>query len=183
MAKEKESKIELERTYVIPLRLKCLKVPRYRRVPRAIKTIKKFLARHMKVEDRDENKVKIDRFLNEEVWFRGIKKPMSKIKVKAVKKDGIVTAELAEVPAIVKFRMDREKRIKEKVRKVPVKKEEEKEEKKEERTEQQKTEEKEKEISTAEAGMAKQKQQAKQTRHIAKDKVGPKHQFRMALEK
>ncbi|MCK5449368.1 50S ribosomal protein L31e [Candidatus Pacearchaeota archaeon] len=96
-------KVELEREYVVPLRKGSLKVPQYRRAKKAVKTLKEFLAKHMKIEDRDLRKVKVDIYLNNELWFKGIKKPVSKIKVKAVKKGGIVYAELAEVPEAVKF--------------------------------------------------------------------------------
>jgi len=102
---KKEEKAELEREYVIPLRRNAMKVPRYKRAKKAVKAIKEFLAKHMKVEDRDTRKVKVNMYLNNEVWFRGIKKPPAKIKVKAIKKDGIVYAELAEVPEKVKFDM------------------------------------------------------------------------------
>ena len=58
---------KLEREYIIPLRREINKVPRYRKTEKAIKAIKKFLARHMKIRDRDLNKIKIDRYLNEEM--------------------------------------------------------------------------------------------------------------------
>jgi len=107
-SKKTESKIELEREYIIPLKRSVLKVPKYKRAKKAIKTIKEFLAKHMKVENRDLKKVKIDKYLNNEVWFRGIKKPANKIKVKVVKKDGIVYAELAEMPEAVVFAKQKE---------------------------------------------------------------------------
>ncbi|MDD2445137.1 MAG: 50S ribosomal protein L31e, partial [Candidatus Nanoarchaeia archaeon] len=90
----KEEKIELERVYIVPLRKGFLKVPQYKRAKKAVKTLKEFLAKHMKVENRDLNKVKIDIYLNNEIWFKGIKKPLSKVKVKAKKINGIVYAEL-----------------------------------------------------------------------------------------
>src|SRR3989338_11580624 len=95
-ADKKDEKIMLEREYIIPLRREWLKVPRYKRASKAIKAIKQFLARHMKVEDRDVRKVKLDKFLNEEIWFRGIKKPPAKIKVKVRKYSDRVEVELAE---------------------------------------------------------------------------------------
>ena len=101
--KNEAPKIELEREYIVPLKKGSLNVPRYRRAKKAVKTLKEFLARHMRVENRDLRKVKIDIYLNNELWFRGIKKPANKIKVKAVKRDGIVYVELAEVPEAVKF--------------------------------------------------------------------------------
>ncbi|MGC9309222.1 MAG: 50S ribosomal protein L31e, partial [Candidatus Nanoarchaeia archaeon] len=110
--KEQEEKIILEREYVIPLRRAILKVPRYRRAKKAVKAIKEFLARHMKVEDRDIRKVKVDIYLNNEVWFRGIKKPPAKIKVKASKnQDGIVKAQLAEIPEKVRWDMQKAKKL------------------------------------------------------------------------
>ncbi len=91
-------KEKLEREYVIPLRNKWKRVPRYKRANKAVKAIKEFLAKHMKIRDRDLKKIKIDRYLNEEIWFRGIRKPPSRIKVKAVKENDVVKAELYELP-------------------------------------------------------------------------------------
>jgi len=110
--KKVEGKVELEREYVIPLKKGVLKVPQYKRAKRAVKVIREFLVRHMKVEDRDVRKVKIDRYLNNEIWFRGIKKPMNKVKVKAKKIDGVVYVELAEIPEAVKFIMARDEKKK-----------------------------------------------------------------------
>lgn len=143
---KKEEKIELEREYVIPIRKRILKVPRYKRAKRAIKTIKEFLAKHMKVENRDIRKVKIDRYLNEEVWFKGIKKPITKIKVKAKKINGVVYAELAEIPEVVQYKINKETKFKERLASKGAKKPKIKEEKKlEEKVEEVKTEEKVKE--------------------------------------
>ncbi len=70
----------MERIYTIPLRRKFIKVPRYKRTPKAIRVIKEFLKRHMK-----SDKIVLDKKINEKVWERGIKHPPGKIKVKAVK--------------------------------------------------------------------------------------------------
>lgn len=68
---------DLERVYTIPLRnVKSIK--RTIRAPRAIREVKYFLMKHMKVED-----VVIDSSINEKIWERGIQKIPSKIKVKA----------------------------------------------------------------------------------------------------
>jgi large subunit ribosomal protein L31e len=84
-----------ERQYVIPLRKEWLKVPKYKRAKKAGKAIKEFLARHFRVEMKD---VRVGRWLNEEIWARGIKKPPHKIKIKASKDDkGLVWAELLEL--------------------------------------------------------------------------------------
>lgn len=89
----------LERIYIIPLRKEWEKVPRYRRAKKAVKAVREFLVRHMKLYDRDLRKVKIGRWLNMYLWQRGIKKPPVRVKVKAVKDDsGIVRVELADLP-------------------------------------------------------------------------------------
>jgi large subunit ribosomal protein L31e len=165
-------KVELERTYIVPLRKGFMKVPAYKRAKKALKTLKEFLAKHMKVENRDLSKVKIDIYLNNEIWFKGIKKPLSKVKVKVKKIDGIVYAELAEVPEAVKWKKQKnEKRIKkldkkamEKVKKTE-KAEEEKKEGREDSAD--KIEEKEKEKSSVEAGLKKQEKAAKDLRHTS----------------
>ncbi len=91
-----------ERIYTIPL-MKAKSVPRTKRAKRAIKEIKEFLARHMKVEE-----VKIDSSLNELVWERGIKKIPSKVRVKAVKMEDVVWAYTPE--AEVKLPEEKEKK-------------------------------------------------------------------------
>src|SRR3989339_7644 len=104
---------ELERIYIIPLREKCRSVPRYKKTNKAVKTIKEFIARHMRVQNRDLEKIKIDKILNEAVWFRGIRSPPHKIKVKATKIGDIVKVELAELSDKYKFKIARlEKREK-----------------------------------------------------------------------
>src|SRR3989344_186924 len=178
----KEVKVELEREYIIPIRKYVLTVPRYKRAKRAIFVIRKFLARHMKVEEHDIKKVKIDNHLNNEIWFRGIKKPPAKIKVKAVKKMGIVYAELLDIPEVVRFKIEREKRRSKKVVKKSHKHEH--DHKHEEKTESEKTDEKEKEKSSVEAGLEKQKKSAKEQKHTAQgkhqEKTTPR---RMSLKK
>ena len=113
---EKEKKVEksLERTYIIPLRKEWLKVPVYKRAKKAIKAIKEFLSRHMKLYDNDLRKVKIGRWLNEEIWKQGIKKPASKISVKAIKYDsGEVHVELLTLSEKAKKLEEMEKKRKE----------------------------------------------------------------------
>ena len=102
---------KLEREYIIPLRNKWKRVPRYKKANKAIKAIKEFLVRHMKIRDGDLNKIKVDKYLNEEIWFRGIRKPPAKIKVKAIKEGDIVKVELAELPDKLKFKKLREEKI------------------------------------------------------------------------
>ena len=82
---------EEERIFTIPLR-NVKTIPRTKRAPVAIRTIKSYICRHMKS---DEDKVWIDNDINQEVWSRGIQKPPSKIRVKAIKfEDGLVEVSL-----------------------------------------------------------------------------------------
>ena len=178
--KKQEAKVELEREYVIPLRREWQKVANYRRAGRAAKAIKKFIARHMKVPEHDVEKVKLDVYLNQEIWFRGHTKPPAKIKVKARKEGEIVKVELAEMPSVLKFaRAKHEKRHLaskvEKLKEVP------KERKPEEQTEEKKMEESEKEKAVAESRAKDAKQQAKAQKHLSKVKGESHH--RMALQK
>jgi large subunit ribosomal protein L31e len=81
---EKTSEIEdleivAEKTYTINLR-DVWTTPRNKRSPKAIKTLREYMKRHMKAED-----VIISNEVNEQVWARGIQKPPRKLKVRAVK--------------------------------------------------------------------------------------------------
>ncbi len=104
MATKKESTEKIEREYVIPLREKCRPVARYKKTNKAVKSVKEFLARHMKIRDRDLNKIKLNIHLNEFLWARGIKNPPHKVKVKAVKEGDIVNVELVDYPDKLKFK-------------------------------------------------------------------------------
>ncbi|WP_457619830.1 50S ribosomal protein L31e [Methanopyrus sp.] len=80
-----------ERVYTVPLR-DARKAPLKKRAPRAVKALRQFIERHMKAEE-----VRIGNDVNEKIWERGIKKPPSKIRVRAVKyADGTVEVRLAE---------------------------------------------------------------------------------------
>ena len=109
MAK-KEIQNKIEREYIIPLREKSRVVPRYKKTPKAVKTIKEFLAKHMKVKDRDLNKVKISRDLNQFLWAKGIRKHPHKIKVKAIKSGENIIVELVDYPNNLKFKKLREEK-------------------------------------------------------------------------
>jgi len=174
--KDKEEKPVLEREYIIPLRRKVWKVPKYKRAKKAIRVIREFLTRHMKVDDRDLKKIKIDKWLNQEIWFRGIKKPPAKIKVKASKfESGEVKVELVDIPDKVKFDIAREEKKKKAGEKV-VKKEVVKpiEEKK---TKEEEKEEEEKEEAVVEAGFKKQKEEAGKEKHTSKVKPAKQMQI------
>lgn len=70
-----------ERTYVIPLRYAYF-VPRPKRANKAIKIIREFVKRHLKVEE-----VLIGDDVNKKVWERNREKPPRRIKVKVKKVD------------------------------------------------------------------------------------------------
>ena len=186
MAEKTETKKEAnqEREYVIPLRRKWAKGPRYKRANKAIKTIKEFLVRHMKIYDRDLKKIKIDKHLNEMVWFRGIKNPPAKIKVKVFKEGEIVKVEAAELPAKIKFKKERKERIEKKAEETKKKKKEtEKPEEKPEEKEEEIKKEEEKKSAVVEAGQQMAKKAAKATKHQTKISKQPKRQMRQALKK
>ena len=113
MAKKEEPKEKgIEREFVIPLREKYRHVPRYKKTPKAVKTVKEFIVRHMKIRDRDLRKVKIDSYLNEALWFRGIKNPPLKIKVKATQDvNGTVLVQLVDYSNKLKFKKLRAEKI------------------------------------------------------------------------
>lgn len=185
MAEAKTDKVERE--YMIPLRWEWNKVPRYKRANKAVKAIKEFLARHMKIYDRDLKKIKIDRYLNEFVWFRGIRNPPAKIKVKAVKEGEIVKVELSELPEKLKFKKARKEKSEQKAeekgkKKKEVEKPEEKIEVKPEEAEK-KEETAEKKATVIEVGQQMEKEIAKQTKHQTKQSKQPKRPVRQALQK
>jgi large subunit ribosomal protein L31e len=82
---EEEIEIVEERAYTVNLR-EAWKAPRKRRTPRAIRVLREFVKRNMKVES-----VIISNEINEEVWERSTEKPPHKLKIRAVKdKEGNV---------------------------------------------------------------------------------------------
>jgi large subunit ribosomal protein L31e len=194
MAKKSENKKdESQREYIIPFREKCRVVPRYKKTPKAIKTMKEFLARHMKIRDRDLNKIKIDKYLNEVMWHRGIKNPLHKIKVIAKREGEVIRVELAQIPEKIMFKKLRKEKQEEKSRQILEKKKTMMEKLKEKTTTPQKTKEedledktkeKEKQKAGEEATRQIEKSQAKQAKHTSGGKTkAPKHQIRKALKK
>jgi large subunit ribosomal protein L31e len=82
---EEEIEIVEERAYTVNLR-EAWKAPRKRRTPRAIRVLREFVKRNMKVES-----VIISNEINEEVWEQSTEKPPHKLKIRAVKdKEGNV---------------------------------------------------------------------------------------------
>ncbi len=189
---EKKDKTEFD--YVIPLRRGWKRVPRYKRANKAIKTIKEFVVRHMKIRDRDLKKIKLDHYLNEVIWARGIKKPPIKVKVKVKKKGDIVHVELVDLPDKLKFRKAREEKI-EKAAQAAIQKKktlmekakegiQQKPEETPEEVEEKKEEEKEKKAAVVEEGAKIEKQKAKQAKHqVSAKSKQPKRQQRKALAK
>jgi len=192
MAKKAEIKIEtIEKEYIIPLREKCRPVPRYKKTPKAVKTIKEFLIRHMKMRDNNLKKIKIDRYLNEFLWKRGIKKPIHKIKVKAIKEGDIVRVELVNIPEKLKFKKLREERreqeaeeVGKKKKDLPEKEKEIKEKPEEEKEKKKEKEEKEKKEAITESMKEIEKAAAKTIKHQKGGKTKePKRWIRQALQK
>jgi len=101
---------KLEREYIIPLRKEWLKTPKHKRAKKAVRAIRLFLSKHMKVEFED---VKIGRFLNEYLWARGIKNPPAKVKVKVIREEGIARAELLDLSEKQKKMLEEEKKTEE----------------------------------------------------------------------
>jgi large subunit ribosomal protein L31e len=84
---------EEEHIFIIPLRV-TKTVPRTKRSPRAIKAIKDYIVKHMRVEEED---VWVDPEVNEAIWKRGIQNPPRKLRVKALKlEEGEVEVSLPE---------------------------------------------------------------------------------------
>lgn len=101
--KEKEEEIVEERIYTIPLGKAWIRPPN-KRAPRAMRIIRGFITKHMKLEAAREEeeeetpkRLVIDNEINEKIWSRGIEKPPRKIRVRAAKdKEGNITVYLAE---------------------------------------------------------------------------------------
>ena len=84
---------EIEKIYIIPL--KKTGFISSKAAPTAVKRVKKYLTRHMKVE---EEKIWIDDSLNNSLWSHGKYNMPTRIRVKAVKfEDGVVEAYLPEL--------------------------------------------------------------------------------------
>ena len=96
---------ELERIYIIPLKKTGYKSSKA--APTAIKRVKSYLTRHMKVE---EENIWIDDSLNNSLWSKGKYNMPSKIRVKAVKfDDGVVEVYVPEM----EFKKSRRELLKE----------------------------------------------------------------------
>jgi len=100
---EAEEEIVEERLYTIPLGEAWI-APAQKRVPKAMRIIRDFVNRHMKlmvegelVEEEEPKKLIISNEVNERIWRRGIQKPPRKVRVRAARDvKGNVTVYLAE---------------------------------------------------------------------------------------
>ncbi len=99
-----EEEIVEERVYTIPLG-KVWIAPPNRRATRAVRMIRDFVVKHMKLEVRggeegekeEPKRLIISNEVNERVWRQGIEKPPRNIRVRVAKdKEGNVTVYLAE---------------------------------------------------------------------------------------
>ncbi|KYK25615.1 hypothetical protein AYK26_05745 [Euryarchaeota archaeon SM23-78] len=157
MAKKKESKVKLERSYNIPLRKRYVHAAKHKRTPKAVRAVREFLKKHMKTEQ-----VRLGMHLNEHLWKHGIKNPPHHVKVHAIKEEDVVKAELEgfEFKEAVKAEPKKKepKTVKDKLAaKLGVKEELVKDEKKEEEEEEKKPEEKTTESSSKAADPKNQK--------------------------
>ncbi len=168
---EKIDNKNIEREYIIPLRRRWKIVPRYQRTNKAVKAVKEFLVRHMKIRDRDLDKIKLDRYLNETLWHRGIKNPPAKIKVLAVKEGDIVKVTAVDMPQNIKFKKLREEKVIGTAKQIAEKRKEEKKAEEAEAPkveETKKEEEKENKAAVVEAGTEMGKEAAKKEKHTTK---------------
>jgi large subunit ribosomal protein L31e len=79
-----------EKYLTLNLRKLIVKKQNWRRSEAAILILKRLLKRHLKTY-----KIKISQNLNNIIWKRGIKKPMAKVKIKAVKEGEAYKVDLA----------------------------------------------------------------------------------------
>ncbi|MCX6660836.1 MAG: 50S ribosomal protein L31e, partial [Candidatus Bathyarchaeota archaeon] len=79
-AEEIEEEIEIveEKFYTVNLR-DLWAAPKDKRAPKAVRTLREFVKRHMKVDN-----VKVSNEINQEIWARSIQKPPRKLKIRAV---------------------------------------------------------------------------------------------------
>jgi len=99
---EAEEEIVEERIYTIPLSRAWIQPPK-KRTPRAVRIVKSFIQKHMKIkteaeeEGEEPEKLVLSNEVNQKIWSRGIREPPRNIRVRAVKdKEGVVTVYLAE---------------------------------------------------------------------------------------
>jgi len=79
-----------EKYLTLNLRKLIVKKQNWRRSEAAILILRRLLKRHLKTD-----KIRISQALNNSIWKRGIKKPKTKIKIKAVKEGEVYKVDLA----------------------------------------------------------------------------------------
>jgi len=99
----------MERVYTVPLRRAYNAAHKYR-ARAAMKALRAFIARHMKVE---ENAVRIDVSVNHAIWKRGARKPPRRIKVVAVKEENVVWVYTPEARRAAEEKRKKEREVKE----------------------------------------------------------------------
>ncbi len=151
-------------TYTIPLKKEYSKVPIWRRSKRAMDEVKAFLAKHTKAK-----KIILSKWINEEIWKDGAKRPPQKIRVKIEREGEVIRAELPELPERVKRKEERAKKEAEKLKKKTEAKNLEEPKEKEEKERKEEPKEKEKEEKERKKELKKQaKPTKKQTAAINK---------------
>ncbi len=83
----------LERNYTVPLRQYWRMAPRYKRAKRAVNGLRRFVIRHMKVEE-----VKIGKELNDFILERGQRKPPARVQVTIIKEDMVGKVNIMGIP-------------------------------------------------------------------------------------
>jgi large subunit ribosomal protein L31e len=127
MADEKKESKKFERIYTVNLS-KAYEYLRTRRVERAVKLLRAFIARHMKA---DEGSVRISSGVNSLLWRDSIQKPPRRIKVRLVSDEGKVMAWLVgEEEAVAKKAADEKAKKEEAKKKAEGKKPQQKKEEK-----------------------------------------------------
>lgn len=106
-----------ERIYTIPLRKQFMKAPRTKRAKRAVKAIKDYVKKHMKVET-----VLIGKSLNEKIWERGIQKPPPRVSVMCIKDGDKCRVDLLDMKKKVEKPKAKKKVVKPKAKTVAKKK-------------------------------------------------------------
>jgi large subunit ribosomal protein L31e len=101
---EREKEFVEERIYTVGLGRAWIKPPK-KRAPKAVRIIRAFVQRHMKVEElpfgeeeeeEEGGRIIISNEVNEKIWRRGIEKPPRKLRIRAAKdEEGNVTVFLA----------------------------------------------------------------------------------------
>lgn len=86
---------KLERIYTVPLG-DAYDAIRNKRVPRAVKLLRAFIARHMKA---DGERILLSGALNAHLWSHSIQKPPRRVKVRLVKEESVIRAYLADEKA------------------------------------------------------------------------------------